>query len=347
MNSPRASLLLFVSFFWILWACENTPPDLPYPAPVYRIDPEFQEYVDRFVDEGRKRGVTVDVSRLNMEFEEGYVERDGTIYCGYANNFGTSSTPDVDISTTCWEFYDPVRREILIFHELGHAILDRAHVNTLLPSLGKRSIMHPSLGVDIYSKYTLEKREWYLDELFNQDSPVPMWGKAKSFSGEFWSDEIDSAATGWEFLNVDGNTPVTAQGEVTSDSVFSPQYALEMNVFQMFPAEFASWQYVFSKPAVPIGSQLILKAQIKTEITSIDGIEVLFFAENDTSEIRPFFTSSLETYQITGSRDWAEYQLPFMAYFPSGVDRMIVRFQAPGEMLGKVWIDDVRLELWE
>lgn len=323
------------------------PPDIPDPAPVYQIDPEFQEYVDRFVDEANQRGVTVDVSRLNMEFEEGYIERDGTIYCGYANNFGTSGTPDVDISTTCWEFDDPVRREILIFHELGHAILDRAHVNTLLPSLGKRSIMHPSLGVDIYSQYTPEKREWYLDELFNQDAPVPLWGLAKSFSGEFWSDEIDSVATDWEFVNLDDNPPVIAQGRVVTDSVFSREYALEMDVFQTFPSELPSWQVVFSKPPVPIGAQLILKAQIKTEITSPQGIEVLFFAENDTSEIRPFFTSSLETYQISGSRDWTEYQLPFMAYFPSGVDKMIVKFQAPGEMLGKVWIDDMRIELWE
>ncbi len=343
----RISPIFLAALLTGLLSCQQESGPEPQPSPQFVVDPAFQTYVDRFVDAARDRGVKVDVSNLDMRFVDGYVERDGFEYCGFANRTVATGTPDVDISRICWDQYDEVTREILIFHELGHAILDRRHINTLLPSLAKRSIMHGELTFDMYSVFTMEKRGWYLDELFNPDAEVPAWGQVKSYSKDFWADDIDSLATGWEFATAMGATAFLCQGTIVSNTVHSASHALSLGCQTSALDERSQWLYTFDKPDVPIGTKLVLKAHIKTEELNGDGIVIAFYGENDTTSQLPFFYFSTELYQIKGTRDWEEYQLPFLAYFPNGVDRMKVAFIAGRNTTGKAWIDDVKLELWE
>lgn len=63
--------------------------------------------------------------------------------------------------------------EAIVFHELGHAILKRPHVDDLLPNGEAKSLMN-SLNYD-YSGLSIYKRQYYIDELFNPLTPTPDW----------------------------------------------------------------------------------------------------------------------------------------------------------------------------
>lgn len=80
------------------------------------VDPDFQEYVDRFRAEAASRDFMVDFMRLKVRYSDTQ-----TYYCRI------SKSSDVLINKSCWEGYTEVQREQLLFHELGYAILWRSN----------------------------------------------------------------------------------------------------------------------------------------------------------------------------------------------------------------------------
>jgi hypothetical protein len=69
-----------------------------------------------------------------------------------------------------------LKREEIIFHELGHGILQRKHLNSILPNDEWKSMMCGGDKVDdrIWNvNYRGERRTYYLDELFNQSTSIP------------------------------------------------------------------------------------------------------------------------------------------------------------------------------
>lgn len=94
-----------------------------------RIDPTLQPYVDRFFAEAHARGVNVGPSDLIVEFV-------ADIPNALGKSIGVGDQRRVIIDRADFDYYvthpkdslDPTAPiENLIFHELGHAILGRAH----------------------------------------------------------------------------------------------------------------------------------------------------------------------------------------------------------------------------
>ncbi len=83
----------------------------------------------------------------------------------------------------------PEAREELVFHELGHCLLGRtAHRTSRLPNgeyasvmNGKESGLYSSCVYDIGGANNgcddRYKRTYYLDELFDENTPAPDWAK--------------------------------------------------------------------------------------------------------------------------------------------------------------------------
>jgi len=89
-------------------------------------------------------------------------------------SFATSS---IMIDKKSWQGRDQPEREHLIFHELGHCILQRHHRNEDSSSNECFSYLRGSeqdfsCSLNLYSAYW---REYYLDELFDPTITLPEW----------------------------------------------------------------------------------------------------------------------------------------------------------------------------
>jgi hypothetical protein len=137
--------------------------------------------VDLFVQEGSKRGKSLTINNLIIKLSDEPIETSPNQFsCGITNGEITGEMQNiVQIDTQClaWR-YSEVSKEILIFHELGHAILLRHHDNSKLPNGDWKSMMTgTSWSIFDYYIFNPQKREYYLDELFNSSTPVPEWAK--------------------------------------------------------------------------------------------------------------------------------------------------------------------------
>ena len=137
------------------------------------VSSDFQVYVDRFISEAAKRGVNIDVSGLNVAYSDTL-----NYFCGY----GVLNSRKVQISNRsgCWSQQSDMNKEILLFHEMGHAILGRNHDNTKLPNGDFKTMMFAGNQFFLYSEDTPEKRKYYLDELFIPNTHAPSWSSSKS-----------------------------------------------------------------------------------------------------------------------------------------------------------------------
>ncbi|MEM6632379.1 MAG: hypothetical protein AAF694_22090 [Bacteroidota bacterium] len=156
----------------VLAACQ---PDeiLPLEVREPSIDAEVQVYVDRFVEEANKRGVNVDVSDLGISVREHIHPVRAAGACHY---FSESEHPHIYIDTTSlnWQ-HSEYTREMLVFHELGHCLLDRDHRVDLLENGNYASLMRSDKGVLFGTRLNAYKRAYYLDELFNENQGPPGW----------------------------------------------------------------------------------------------------------------------------------------------------------------------------
>ena len=141
----------------------------------------LQAHVNRFVNEAADRGHSVRsiVEGLEISFQERLVADDGLEYCGYVpvdNETGLyTNTVQFSLHDECWTEVSDAARETLVFHELGHAVLDRVHREDELPNGAAASIMVSQGYARLYSGPDDERRAYYIDELFDASTPVPDW----------------------------------------------------------------------------------------------------------------------------------------------------------------------------
>jgi len=115
------------------------------------IAPEARPYVDAFVQAGASVGRPISIEDLVVVFSP-KVANDKPGIC----HRGAGATPTVIIDRKRWDDASKTQRELLIFHELGHCILERDHVD-------HRSIMQPFLMRDVEYKHD---KLYYINELF-------------------------------------------------------------------------------------------------------------------------------------------------------------------------------------
>jgi len=117
---------------------------------------EFAPYVQRFEAEGQARGWDVQVTNLVVKL--------GDLPDGMYGICHHGLTPEIEVSRAYWPGATEEQREILLFHELGHCILEREHGGEA-GRLDDRpsSLMAKGMVQDwAWKTYRTE----YLDELF-------------------------------------------------------------------------------------------------------------------------------------------------------------------------------------
>ena len=153
-------------------------------APQYRVPDDVEPFVRLFETEARQRGIDMKIDNLIVEF----AKPESNLVCGMCRG-AQSRQKTIFISTDpyCWQQATKESKEALVFHELGHCFLARQHTIRQFPNGDYASLMNPD-DVTIYSSclYPIgggnecdkrSRRQYYVDELFNENTPTPAWGK--------------------------------------------------------------------------------------------------------------------------------------------------------------------------
>ncbi len=161
------------------WRCQSEKDFIP----VYNVPDEFQPEIDQFIIEANQRGYGMVIDNLIIRYDSSL---DHTL-CANCNSQSLSDDIQkiisINANNLCWD--NEYHLEALIFHELGHCILGRSHTSELLPNGDPKSLMIPN-DITIYSicEYDIGnncnksfKRDYYLDELFDETTEVPDWAK--------------------------------------------------------------------------------------------------------------------------------------------------------------------------
>lgn len=145
-------VLLFLSL-----SCQQEA-DLSQPV----IDERLKPFFDSFKQEGILRGRDITLANVTGSISD--IDTDGVL--GRCNQ-NTSGAKHLIIDSLFWAKSDGLRKEYVIFHELGHCALDRRHLDTKSKEGTCVSMMQSGNG-SCKLNYHSQNRKIYLDELFSQ-----------------------------------------------------------------------------------------------------------------------------------------------------------------------------------
>ncbi len=127
------------------------------------VDADLIEYLEQFKEEAALRNIKVDYERKPVEARlEIHPEEVALGWC----NHDFDNPNKVTINLIFWNVLNALEKEKLIFHELGHCVLDRPHLDRMKSDGYCKSIMHS--GQACADNYSVKTRKAYLDELFTR-----------------------------------------------------------------------------------------------------------------------------------------------------------------------------------
>ena len=124
------------------------------------VDTELQPLFSSFALEAQQRGLNLDMSKYSGMITA-LDEANVAAKCQTISNGQKRVLVDDDF----WRTASAMQREMVIFHELGHCTLNRAHLDEARTDGSCVSMMQSGLGLCKMS-YTNQTRSAYLDELF-------------------------------------------------------------------------------------------------------------------------------------------------------------------------------------
>ncbi|MEL7338842.1 MAG: hypothetical protein AAGM67_00040 [Bacteroidota bacterium] len=229
---PNARFIPFLLLAIAFAACGEPP----IPPKVYEVPDDLQVYIDLFEQEAARRGVDINIDNLRVEYQSNLNNGTAAGLCNFAIN-GEAPYIRIDTNSNNWQ-NNEWSREILMFHELGHCILERReHRDDLLPNGNLASLMR-SNGEQVYGgRLTAFKREYYLDELFNELADIPEWARGKpSYSdldpasrNDVFVDNFTNNLQGWPLANTaQSRAQITAgnlffESKVATSAIFLPK----------------------------------------------------------------------------------------------------------------------------
>jgi hypothetical protein len=322
----RVSLVVIV----LLLGCSK---DNPQPT---GTSADFTEYINRFVAEGKARNVSVDISNLIVEYID-QVTISGSPYCGQSL---PGSVPHVQItkSAGCWSNQTDVNKEILIFHELGHALLKRSHYDFELQNGLWVSLMHSGNQFNLYNEFEPALRSYYLDELFNPNTPLPVAVLPKSNSKIVLSDSI-SITNNWTFHKTVSS--LNHVESISNTNYVSAHHSLSIQA----PAGgvtdgFSYWVFSVDPSGITTGSELELKVKVKLDNVTTGGVSIVL--RGDVGGSQGFFKTTQGVVDIKGTQNFTEYTVS-QPYFPAKVSTLYIFLVFFGNSTGTVYFDDVTL----
>ena len=144
----------------------------------YKIDKEFNGYLSKFKEYQIEMGGSGRIDNLIMRFNSSVrYPTLGTCTEQYQETIEflkrkIYKTPIIDINPEAWSYMSASEKETLIFHELGHCILNRGHDNSSIYDGGYSSYIPSSIMHEyaISSTFYESRYDHYIKELFGQEN---------------------------------------------------------------------------------------------------------------------------------------------------------------------------------
>jgi hypothetical protein len=302
------------------------------------VHPELGEYLDRFLEEAAVRSIVVDTSGINLDIvDEQLTALDGSAACGLAHVYGRSF-PNVRLSRVCWDLFSPEHKETLMFHELGHALLDRPHFDADLP-VGSPVSMMNSNSSRVYNIFTLFKREYYINELFGVATNIPFWAEAKTQSDTLFYYGVGEGAQPWTV-----STDFVSDGGATTHVISNDEnnYAYRINIPEAAKGSSLRLTIIIQKDELPrAGSSIDFAVDMRVEnfigvmprllmtASSISSLQTIHSGSNIPDHVKNITTTDYHTISITP-----------VDYFVVDTDYIRAEVIISGECTGTVWLDN-------
>lgn len=138
-------------------ACEEEPePD---------IDPLLLPYIEAFVFEANERDYDISIDSLGILVQFENISDPSVI--GRCQRSETGENESIAVDPIYWKLATELEKEYVMFHELGHCVLNRSHTTAADANDICLSIMEPGTGELCMSNYDETTRAALLDELFD------------------------------------------------------------------------------------------------------------------------------------------------------------------------------------
>lgn len=316
------------------------------------IDPELQKYVDIFFREAENRGLEMDKNNLQVLFAE--IED----FCGYGySNYNNTNVRRVEIDQECWSGMAENQKESLMLHELGHAILNRSHLNTIMPNGLAKSIMCGTgtnygrcSGSAFYSSFLPQLQTYYIDELFDMNIASPNWANAKTKeNGKIIFQENFESESKWTFAISDTISSITDTYslDISFNESLNSKAATIHSTENRQDNIFALWKYEFNPEIILEGSILELKATISTNQLEGEGACLAF--RTDSGTLADFevsgFASTENEFSILGT-DQNQFTIT-IPYCPIEIFRINLYLIIHKSTKGEIAFDDLELTVYE
>lgn len=134
-------------------------PRIPPHDHVVSIALPFQKYFVAFENDAITNNHFQQIDDLIIQFQSDMT----SAWAGYcANQGGVYATPTISVNTLYWTNLSNDQQQALIYHEMGHCVLNREHKTTMWNTVPD-SIMYPSvLRAGLLTQY----HDHYVTELF-------------------------------------------------------------------------------------------------------------------------------------------------------------------------------------
>ncbi|GEM_PF-201291 len=232
----RVNLIFLVTGLVFTVSCQDDD------STVADVDPAFGPYLEEFIEEAAMRGVDVTerLEQISIVFgPTQFLFWDGQ--CNQEEN-------RITINPLSWQNNDPAQNKLTLFHELGHCLLGRDHINDVLPNGEWSSIMRGGQAVpgrSFLTNFSGFRERYYIDELFGLIEELPDWVSEdfrldQSVKREF-QDDFEERNAGWN--TSDGPAPMYTSDLtrlVTVDEISNfNQEAVILNADQNFRIDFS------------------------------------------------------------------------------------------------------------
>lgn len=141
----------------------------------YSVDPELDIYLQRFLASAKEHGKNFDLESDGLVMEFADLPYPTVGLCHLTDPIKVQIDPAFWRGTT-GKADQENQRENTVFHELGHGLLRRQHINATLPDTEWKSIMcggEQKEGRAWFVNFSGARKQYYLDELFNPGAEAP------------------------------------------------------------------------------------------------------------------------------------------------------------------------------
>lgn len=166
MKAVEAVLMFAFLVFFASCLEEDLNPTIPVvQEPAYpNVDEALWPHFEAFEKVALEQGFQIDLSRIALHGNISSINEGNVVgTCSYG---GRTNKRDVIIDESFWNRASYLYREYVVFHELGHCILERDHLESCFSNRTVASIMRSGNG-SCRDNYTATTRDYYVEELFS------------------------------------------------------------------------------------------------------------------------------------------------------------------------------------